>query len=186
MAGGRLRVAGGSARGIPLVEPRGHRLRPTSGLVREAVFNIVGDLVTGARVLDGYAGTGALGIEALSRGAGSAVFVEANPAACRAILDSLARTGLASQATVLRGKLPGALESLTGPFDLVLLDPPYDATEASELLTMLDELLAPGATVVFEHRNRYNPPEQPGRLTLADRRVYGDSAVALYRAGEDA
>ncbi|KAA0226890.1 16S rRNA (guanine(966)-N(2))-methyltransferase RsmD, partial [bacterium] len=88
MAAGRLRISGGTAKGLPLAEPRGHRLRPTSGLVREAIFNILGDRVSGSAVLDLFAGTGALGIEALSRGAASAVFVESEPAACQAILQS--------------------------------------------------------------------------------------------------
>jgi 16S rRNA (guanine966-N2)-methyltransferase len=185
MANTKLRVSGGTARGIPLAEPRGHRLRPTTGLVREAIFNILGDLVTGARVLDGYAGTGALGIEALSRGAREAVFVDAHPSACKAIVDSLSRTGFSAAATVLRGRFPAALSSLEGEFDIVLLDPPYDDDDAPEMLGSLDHLLAAGAVVVFEHRSRYNPPERPAGLVLHDRRTYGDSAVAIYHAQED-
>jgi 16S rRNA (guanine966-N2)-methyltransferase len=180
----RLRVAGGTARGIPLAEPRGHRLRPTTGLVREAIFNILGDLVQGTRVLDCYAGTGALGIEALSRGAREAVFVEAHPAACRAILDSLARTGFSNAARVLRGRMPGALASIDGSFDLVLLDPPYDDTTAQDTLDQLASRLEEGATVVYEHRSRYNPPEYPAGLRLHERRVYGDTAIAIYHAQE--
>lgn len=186
MAHTRLKVAGGTARGIPLAEPKGHRLRPTSGLVREAIFNILGDLVPGARVLDCYAGTGALGIEALSGGAREAVFIETHPAACRAILDSLARTGLAENATVLRGKLPGALSTISGAFDLVFMDPPYDDIDAAELLSSMRTLLTPGGLVVYEHKSRYNPPEQPSGLILDERRNYGDSAVAIYRALEGA
>ncbi len=186
MATSKLRVAGGVARGIPLAEPRGHRLRPTSGRVREAIFNILGDLVVDARVLDCYAGTGALGIEALSRGAAEAVFIESHPAACRAILDSLARTGFNDRATVFRGKLPAALNSVVGPFNMVLLDPPYDDTTIDETLLRLAPLLADGGIVVYEHRSRYNPPEYPAGLRLVERRVYGDTAVAMYHAQEGA
>ena len=184
MAQRSLRVTGGTARGIPLVEPRGVRLRPTSALVREAIFNILGDLVTDATVLDLYAGTGALGIEALSRGADRATFIEAHPAACEAILKSLARTGLAAQGSVLRGRLPSALGSLGERFDLVLLDPPYDAEEAGEVLVALEARLAPGGRVVYEHGSRYNPPQRPTGLKLDERRVYGDTALAIYLAGE--
>jgi 16S rRNA (guanine966-N2)-methyltransferase len=184
MAASRLRITGGTARGIPLAEPRGHRLRPATGLVREAVFNILGDTVEGTRVLDLFAGTGAYGVEALSRGASHATFIEAHPAACKAILDSLSRTGFQEKGLVLRGRLPAALTSAIGPFDIVFMDPPYDDKDAPELLASLRPLLTGGAQVVYEHGSRYNPPEQPAGLTLDDRRVYGDSAIALYTAME--
>ena len=184
MAAARLRIAGGTARGIPLAEPRGVRLRPTSGLVREAVFNILGDVVTDAVVLDIYAGTGALGIEALSRGAARATFVEAEAAGCQAILQSLARTGFAARGTVVRGRLPAALRTLEGPFDIVFMDPPYNEETAIETLLALSALLAPGGIVVYEHGGRYNPPERPKGLVCSERRVYGDSAIALYAKQE--
>lgn len=184
MATSRLRVMGGSARGIPLAEPRGVRLRPTSGMVREAIFNILGDVVTGARVLDLYAGTGALAIEALSRGAESATLVEAEPGAIQAILQSLARTGFGERATVLRGRLPGALAMADGVFDLILMDPPYRDETAEATLSAAGSLLAEGGWVVYEHASRYNPPERPGALVMRDRRVYGDSAIAVYAMQE--
>jgi 16S rRNA (guanine966-N2)-methyltransferase len=165
---------------MPLVEPKGFRLRPTSGLVREAVFNILGPAVEGARVLDLYAGTGALGIEALSRGATHATFVEGEAACVEAILQSLARAGFSDRATVLRARLPGALDRLDGTFDLILLDPPYDDPAREEVLAKLSGLLAPGGLVVYEHGSRYNPPVRPLGLELRDRRVYGDTAVAFY------
>lgn len=185
MPSNRLRVTGGSARGVPLAEPRGHRLRPTAGLVREALFNVLGNRTSSARVLDLYAGTGAVGVEALSRGAAHTTFVESNAAACRAILDSLSRTGFAQSAQVLRGSLPGSLAAADGPFDVIFLDPPYDDTTAPELLVRLVPLLAPGGIVVYEHASRYNPPGHPTGLMLVDRRVYGDSALAFYRHEED-
>jgi 16S rRNA (guanine966-N2)-methyltransferase len=180
MAGARLRISGGSARGTPLTEPRGVRLRPTSGLVREAVFNILGDIVDGARVADLYAGTGALGIEALSRGAAHAVFIEAEAASCQAIVQSLARTGFDGRTTVLRGRLPAALKSIPGPLDLVLMDPPYHDETAPETLNLLAEHMARAGLVVYEHGSKYNPPERPIGLVLSERRIYGDTAVALY------
>lgn len=166
---------------MPLVEPRGVRLRPTSGLVREAVFNIIGDRVDGARVLDLYAGTGALGIEALSRGAAHATFVEGEAACIEAILQSLSRAGFPDRATVMRGRLPAAAKRLeSSSFDIIFLDPPYSDEGAEETLMESARLLAPGGMVVFEHGSRYNPPERPGGLRMAERRVYGDSAIALY------
>lgn len=156
------------------------RLRPTAGMVREAIFNILGEDVEGARVLDLYAGTGALAIEALSRGAESATLVEAAPAAIQAILQSLARTGFVGRATVLRGRLPLALRTVDGAFDIVLMDPPYGDETAEETLHATVGCLADGGQVVYEHGSRYNPPERPGALVLRDRRVYGDSAIAVY------
>ncbi|MCC6381127.1 MAG: 16S rRNA (guanine(966)-N(2))-methyltransferase RsmD [Dehalococcoidia bacterium] len=183
MSGRGVRITGGTARGLPLTEPRGLRLRPTAALVREAVFNILGDL-TGVRVLDLYAGTGALGIEALSRGAAAAVFVEAEAAACQAILQSLARAGFADQGRVIRGRLPAALSALDGTFGSILLDPPYADETAATTLTSVAPLLAPDGMIVYEHASRYNPPERPAGLRLVDRRRYGDSAIALYRLQE--
>jgi 16S rRNA (guanine966-N2)-methyltransferase len=184
MAASRLRITGGEARGTPIVEPRGMRLRPTSGVVREALFNILADRVTGARVLDLYAGTGALGIEALSRGASHATFVEGEAAGCQAILQSLARTGYAERATVLRGRLPAALRSVAGPFDLIFMDPPYGLETAEDTLCAATSQLAQGSILVYEHASRYNPPERPAGLVLQDRRSYGDSALALYAPQE--
>lgn len=185
MSGARLRVTGGAARGAPIAEPRGLRLRPTSGLVREAIFNIVAEAVPGARVLDLYAGTGALGIEALSRGAAEAVFVDAEAAATQAIVQTLARVGFAARGHVYRGRLPGAVRTLTGVFDLILLDPPYGLESAEETLLALRSLLAEGGLVVYEHASRYNPPDRPAGLQLRERRVYGDTAIALYRAADE-
>ncbi|MFN0094758.1 MAG: 16S rRNA (guanine(966)-N(2))-methyltransferase RsmD [Dehalococcoidia bacterium] len=181
----RLRISGGSARGLPIVEPRGVRLRPTSGLVREAIFNIIAERVPEARVLDLFAGTGALGIESLSRGAASATFVEGEAACCQAIAQTLNRAGLESRARVLRGRMPAALASLEGPYDLILMDPPYNLDEATTGIAEVARLLAGGGMVVFEHASRYNPPEHPRGLHLTDRRVYGDTAIALYTGEED-
>jgi 16S rRNA (guanine966-N2)-methyltransferase len=184
MAAAKLRIAGGSARGLPISEPRGLRLRPTSGLVREAIFNILGDLVTDANVLDLYAGTGALGVEALSLGAKRATFIDSEAASCQAVLQTLSRAGFEEKSTVLRGRLPGALAAVSGPFDLILLDPPYNDDTAPETLLRVALLLAPRGTVVYEHGSRYNPPERPQGLRLTERRIYGDSAIALYRRQE--
>jgi len=179
-----VRVAGGSARGVPLAEPRGVRLRPTSGLVREAIFNILGTEVEGAKVLDLYGGTGALGIEALSRGASHATFVEAESACVQAITQSLSRTSFSDIGTVMRGRLPAALKSLSGTFDIIFMDPPYNEPDIETVLLALPPFLSEGGSVVYEHGSRYNPPERPAGLRLSERRVYGDTAVAFFMAQE--
>src|SRR5512144_2567254 len=129
-----MRVIAGKFRGRPLRAPRGLTTRPTADRAREAIFQILGDL-TGLRVLDLYAGTGAMGIEALSRGAGHAVFVESDAAAAKAIRDNVERLGLTGQTTLLTAVVERArprLEKL-GPFDLVLADSPWRiAQEAAE------------------------------------------------------
>ena len=175
-----VRIAGGTARGIPLTEPRGVRLRPTSGLVREALFNILGESVEDAAVLDLYAGTGAVGIEALSRGAASATFVEGEAGAVTAILQSLARTSLADKGKVVRGRLPGALSSIQGTFGIIFIDPPYNDPAAEETLMAAVSKLAEGGRIVYEHASRYNPPQRLPGIALEERRVYGDSALAFY------
>ena len=180
----RVRVTGGSLRGFQLAEPGGDRLRPTSARVREAIFNVLAARIEDAAVLDLFAGTGALGIEALSRGAARAVFVENHRSSARSIVQSLARAGMSERGSVVRGALPGALDAAEGPFDLIFLDPPYDSEQASPTLSAAAPLLAAGGLVVYEHRSRYNPPERPLGLTLSDRRVYGDTAVAFFVALE--
>jgi len=169
---------------MPLAQPRGVRLRPTSSLLREAIFNIIRDRIEDAKVLDLFAGTGALGIEALSLGAAHATFVEAEPRCCQAILSSIARAAFQSKATVLRGRLPAALGSLDGRFDIVLMDPPYGDAASGPTLEAVALLVAEGGLVVYEHASRYNPPERPPGLVLEERRVYGDSAIALYTLEE--
>jgi len=165
---------------MPLAQPAGFRLRPTSGMVREAIFNIVRERVEAATVADLFAGTGALGIEALSLGAERTTFVEAEARCCTAILSSIARGGFRERATVLRGRLPAALSRLPEHLNLILMDPPYGDESALPTLEGLAEHLAVGGLVVYEHASRYNPPERPRGLVLTERRVYGDSAIALY------
>lgn len=186
MAGKGVKITGGEARGVPLAEPKGARLRPTSGLTREAIFNILGAKVQDARVLDLFAGTGALGIEALSRGAAHATFIDAEPACIDAIVQSLARTGFTARATVFRGRLPAMLARIEGPFDLIFTDPAYHDPVAEDTLRDLAPMLDSDGLVVHEHGSRYNPPERPAGLRMVERRVYGDSAVAIYRREDEA
>jgi 16S rRNA (guanine(966)-N(2))-methyltransferase RsmD len=181
MAAQRTRITGGTARGVPLRLVPGTRTRPTSSRLREAIFNVLADRVRDASVADLFAGTGALGIEALSRGAREATFFESGGAACRVILQNLSATGFAGAGTVIRGRLPDALTRQEERFDIIFLDPPYGVAEAEETLVAAAVALEEGGQVVYEHGSRYNPPEHPTGLALEQTRVYGDSAISIYR-----
>lgn len=180
-----MRVIAGAARGTPLAAPPGAGTRPTSDLLKGTIFNMLAAAGPFERVLDLYAGSGALGIEALSRGATYAEFVERQPRACQTIQQNLRATRLEALATVRCGALPGMLDRLNGPFDLVLLDPPYDAGDLPELLVQLATLalLTPGALVVAEHRATTVLPAAIGALASWKERRHGDGAVRIYRYG---
>ena len=180
-----MRVIAGALRGRTLRAPHGNRTRPTADRVRQALFSVLGN-VEGARVLDLYAGSGALGIEALSRGAARAVFVESGRAAVEVIRDNLRSLELAERATVLPLRVERAARQLVdhGPFDLVLCDPPWPELERA--LAALERslgpgVLAPGARLALEH-----PAKRPVALPVAlglepyDQRHWGDSGVSLF------
>jgi 16S rRNA (guanine966-N2)-methyltransferase len=171
-----VRVVAGEFRGRRLAAPRGARTRPTADRVREALFSMLGD-VTGARVLDLYAGSGALGIEALSRGAESAVFVERDPRAAAVIERNLTSLGLEQE--VLRQDAVRFLARSTGMFDLVFCDPPYDAASrlAGPLAEHLPALTSEDARIVTESDKR-SPLELP--LPLLTERTYGDTRIAIH------
>ena len=173
----------GAARGIPLLAPPGGGTRPTSDLLKGAIFNMLAPAEPFERVADLYAGSGALGIEALSRGAAHATFVEQQARTCRVIGQNLRAARLAEAATVVCAALPGALARLAGPFDLVLLDPPYDTVDLPALLERLAALglAAPGALAVAEHRGGRELPATIGPWQVWKQRRQGDGAVTLYR-----
>jgi 16S rRNA (guanine966-N2)-methyltransferase len=175
-----VRIIAGEKRGHTIFAPRGRETRPTSDRVRENVFNIVGPWVEDARVLDLYAGSGAMGLEALSRGAASVVFVESDPEALRVIqrnLDKLRLTG----ARVVRLDSTAALtqESSAGrKYDLVLVDPPYDMTNYDVLSRYLPDVLAVDGLLVFETAAKVEP-ELSG-LTVRTTRKYGSTRVTVF------
>jgi len=180
-----VRIIGGSARGRRLNGPVGLSLRPTPDRVREALFNILASDVQGARFLDLFAGTGAVGAEALSRGAAAAVLVERDAQAASLIRENLDRCGLAGQARLLELPFGKALDRLTtegAQFDLAYVDPPYAEKAARQkALEHLSghQLLAPEAKLVLELPSREEPPDVAG-LTRAPIRRYGDTALVLY------
>ena len=174
-----MRVIAGTSGGRRLVAPKGRATRPTADRVREALFSSLQPRVRDARVLDLFAGSGALAIEALSRGAAAATLVESSRHALIAIRANLATADVAERATVVAATLPGALDRCEGPFDLVLVDPPYDL-DREVLATVLDALvavLAPGADVRLEQATRADPPAWPDALRPGRPRGYGDTTI---------
>jgi len=175
-----MRIVAGRWGGRRIAAPRGGATRPTSDRVREAVFSILGDVVPGACVLDLFAGSGALGLEALSRGAAAAVFVDSAPAAARAVRTNLEALGV--DAEVVRADAVVALRNAARAghqYDLVFLDPPYRraAALAPALGAGLSAVLAPGARVVAES-DRRAPLDLP--LPLLDERRYGDTLIRFH------
>ena len=171
-----MRVVAGTFKGRRLAAPKGTRTRPTADRVREALFSMLGD-VDGARALDLYAGSGALGIEALSRGAESVQFVERDARAAAAIERNL--TALGVEAPVARQDVLRFLGRAEGMFDLVFCDPPYDSASrlAGPLAERLPAVTTDGARIVTESDKR-NPLELP--FPLLTERVYGDTRIAIH------
>jgi 16S rRNA (guanine(966)-N(2))-methyltransferase RsmD len=175
-----VRIIAGEKRGHTIFAPRGRETRPTSDRVRENVFNIVGPWVVGARVLDLYAGSGAMGLEALSRGAASALFVESDPDALRVIDRNLDKLGLTG-ARVVRLDSTVALTQESGAgrkYDLVLVDPPYDMTNYDSLARYLPDVVADDGVLVFETAAKVEP-ELPG-LSVRTTRKYGSTRVTVF------
>jgi 16S rRNA (guanine966-N2)-methyltransferase len=183
-----MRITGGTLRSRTLRAPRGTATRPTTDRAREALFNILGSesRIEGARVLDLYAGTGALAIEALSRGAAHATFVESARAALAVLRSNISALGLIGQASVVSGDVRSVKSRVAhdGPFDIIFADPPWalvDTGEAAEALVEVVAIgaLAEGGVVVLEHAARSTPPGLEG-LELRERRRFGDTAIAFY------
>jgi 16S rRNA (guanine966-N2)-methyltransferase len=175
-----MRIIAGERKGHTIYAPKGLDTRPTSDRVRENVFNIVAPWVEGARVLDLYAGSGAMGLEALSRGASAVVFVESDGDAVRAIernLDKLRLTG----ATVVRSDATTGLAQETAAgrkYDLVLADPPYAMTDYDPLARYLSRVLADDGLLVLESSARTEP--QLAGLALRTSRKYGSARVTVF------
>jgi 16S rRNA (guanine(966)-N(2))-methyltransferase RsmD len=179
-----MRVIAGTARGRLLVAPRGGGTRPITDRVKETLFAILADRVVDARVLDLYAGSGAIGIEALSRGAARCVFVDRDRRAVGAIGENLARAGLADQASVHSRDVLRYLASSEGQFDLAFVDPPYDERAILAPLERLASRLAPGATVVVKHHWRTSIPEPLGLARWRERR-FGETTLTFLAATDE-
>jgi 16S rRNA (guanine(966)-N(2))-methyltransferase RsmD len=177
-----MRIIAGQFKGRRLRAPTWDGLRPTSDKLRETLFNVIAARVPDARVLDLYAGTGAIGIEALSRGAAHATFVDQDPRALKLIEENLRHCGVADRYAIIRLRFPsGTPQSLpAGPFDLVILDPPYDEPDLTATMAAAERLMAPDGLLVLEHARRRAAPEKVGGLSRTRDLVSGDSALAFY------
>lgn len=179
-----MRVIGGTAKGARLGRvPAG--TRPLSDRAREGLFSSLGDRVVDARCADLFAGTGAVGIESLSRGAAVCAFVDSSPGAVRTIRENLARTGLGQRAQVLRSDVRRFLERPGDPLDLAFLDPPYrfPRTALRGLLGALRDRLSDGALVALSRPSRNDTDVIPVDWTIVRRLAYGDTHVLLCREG---
>jgi 16S rRNA (guanine966-N2)-methyltransferase len=170
-----MRIIAGSHRGRRISAPKGRATRPTSDRVRENAFNLIGP-VDGAEAIDLFAGSGALGLEALSRGVKRVTFVESDRDACRVINANLDTLGL--HGTVRCQDVERALAQDRGTYDLVLCDPPYDY-DVDRIGAALGRIVAPDGLLVLESSSRRDPPELPG-LDVRTSRAYGSARLTLY------
>ncbi len=177
----KLRVVGGEARGRRLKTPKG--IRPTQGIVKEAIFNLVGPAIDGVHVLDLFAGSGALGIEALSRGAAGVTFVDREPRGLAILRQNLDALDLKARANVVRGDVVRWLESSPDQVrqaGFVFMDPPYEDPVLDRALKAIDREVT-DATVIVEHSRRQELPAL-ARLQVDRQRKYGDTIVTVLRA----
>ncbi len=181
------RITGGELGSRKLRSPKSRTVRPTPGRVKESLFSILMHRIEGARVLDLFAGTGAIGIEAASRGAVRVVAVEADRAIAAAIESAARQLAVDEVVSVMAAPVERALYRVEGPFDLVYLDPPYASDVPLHVLKLLRErrLLAPDSLVVYEHAARRILPAIPGYRSTREE-VYGDVALAFLAAEPEA
>ena len=176
-----MRVIAGSLKGRRLHTPDWDGLRPTSDKLRETLFNVLAGRVGEARVLDGFAGTGAVGIEALSRGAAHVTFVESDPRAVRLIERNLQHCAVTDRYAIIRARFADAARRLlAGSFDLVFLDPPYEPDAIVSSLEAAAPLVAPGGLLILEHARRDAAPARAASLAKTRDIMSGDSALTLY------
>ena len=176
-----MRIIAGTLKGRRLDAPSWPGLRPTSDKLRETLFNVLAPHIDGVRMIDGYAGSGAVGIEALSRGAAHVTFIERDPRAVRLIEANLQRCQVPNRYAIIRAGFEQASKRLPGtPFDLVFLDPPYGADTLAAALDATAGLLAADGVLVIEHARRDGPPAQHREFELTRDLTSGDSALAFY------
>jgi len=180
-----MRIIAGEARGVRLATPEGRDIRPTLDRVREAFFSIVGPALPGSRFLDLYSGTGANGLEAISRGAARADLVESDRAAHTLIGQNIARTKLGDRARLHALTLPEGLRRLTqdAPYDFIYADPPHSYTDFDSIVAAIAEnaLLAPGGVFILEHATRTPTADAVGSFNRVRTAVYGETTLSFFR-----
>ena len=182
-----VRISAGAFRGFVLTVPR--QIRATESKVRQALFNILGSAIEGARVMDGYAGSGAFGLEALSRGAAFVTFIEADTEAVMSIRDNLSRLGAdvpRDAWRVVHLEMERGLPQVAKderPFDVIILDPPYRTDEGKKALNSVVDcaMLAPTGLIIIEHDRRTDYPARVGPLQQCKRHRYGDTVLSFYQ-----
>jgi 16S rRNA (guanine966-N2)-methyltransferase len=179
-----MRIVAGEWRGRTLKSPSWPGLRPTSDRLRETLFNILGPAIRGARVLDGYAGPGAIGIEALSRGAAWVCFVDNDRRATALVEANLTALGADRRYAIIRADVTNISDACGGAaFDLAVFDPPYAPEAAAAALDAAGQLAGGDLSVVIEHATRHAPPPRHGDFALARTVTAGDSALSFYERG---
>ncbi|NLO73012.1 MAG: 16S rRNA (guanine(966)-N(2))-methyltransferase RsmD [candidate division WS1 bacterium] len=178
------RIIAGEFRGHSLIFPRGGDLRPTTERVREALFSSLGEELLEARFADLYAGTGAVGLEAVSRGAGRVLFVESNPRSLQALRANVAKLGVQERVMVVKGRVEKLWKSVAvrhGPFGVVFLDPPYGDRSGEVILEQAlaqGQGLEPGGLVIYQHARREPPASPPEPFRVQD---FGETRLSWYR-----
>jgi len=176
-----MRVITGLAKGRRLVAPKGLATRPMLNRIKENVFNIISTRLEDAVVLDVFAGSGSLGVEALSRGAARAVFIDAAQEACEVITTNIQACGFVDDSTIIRGRLPGVLQGQRQEFDLIFVDPPVriSVSELAEVMEAIRPLFVEGGLLILQTTTVMKIPQFTG-LTLHDSRKYGQSLITMY------
>ena len=183
-----MRVIAGSAKGTRLYGAKGYRVRPITDRIKESLFDFLGDTFEGTRVLDLFAGVGSLGIEALSRGAAHADFIEKHRATADSIIKNLERAHIAGSGEVMVAVLPRGLSRARGVYGLIFVDPPFriESRLLEDLFRLIRErgLLGPGGLLVYRRspQSGYEPPSS--EWSMAEKRDYGDSIVSIYKLSE--
>lgn len=173
-----MRIVAGTLKGRRLQGPATDAVRPTSDRLRETLFNVLGSSVSGSRVLDAFAGTGAVGLEALSRGAAHVTFYESDPKAWKVAEANIAHCGVGASCQMVHGDFLRSKGA--GNCDLVFLDPPYDDGDLSAVLRVARSHAAPGSVVVLEHRRSRETPAEEEGLVRTRVLTSGDSALSFY------
>lgn len=182
-----MRIIAGKYKGRKLETPRGNDVRPTTDKVKEAMFSILMPYLTSARCLDLFAGTGGLGLEALSRGAESCVFCDKERASVALIKENIKKCGAESDSRVIQGDYMKALEHSKEQYDIILIDPPYDSGIYVKCLTSIEklDLLSDEGIILTEHEKNDELPDSLGKLSKIKERRYGKTILTLYGINDE-